>query len=432
MIPKVDELATRLDLPGPLAIEIARQAISAARSDGVDAEAEGRRLAAKVSGRAASGIINASGVLLHTNLGRAPWPDAAAAAATRSALGYSNLEFDPATGARSKRGYYAGRLAASATGAEAGLVVNNNAAALSLALAALGGGGNVAVSRGELVEIGGSFRLPEVMAAVGCRLLEVGTTNRTRRSDFAEMAPASTMLLKVHPSNYRVEGFTEEVDYRNMAAIASEHGIPFVADVGSGLLDARTPWLDGPPPAWLADEAAVRQTLDAGADVVLFSGDKLLGGPQAGIAVGGSDAIAAMARHPLARAFRCDGATLAAVEATFDLYASGRGKEIPFWAMATLDAATLDARCRDVIEASGIHAEITHGVSVPGAGSVPGKGIPGPMISVGGKADRWSMLLDGSPPVLGRRADDDLLIDLRAVAAADDPVVATALANACR
>jgi L-seryl-tRNA(Ser) seleniumtransferase len=432
MIPKVDELATRLGLPGPLAVEVARQAIERAKATGADAETEGRLLAAEVAKRAASPIVNASGVLLHTNLGRAPWPEDAIVAAAAAAGRYSNLEFDPATGSRSRRGAYAARLAAAVTGAESGLIVNNNAAALSLALAALSRGGNVAVSRGELVEIGGSFRLPEVMAAVGCRLLEVGTTNRTRPQDFEEVAAVSAMLLKVHPSNYRIEGFTQEVSYRDMAVIAKEHGIPFVADVGSGLLDARTPWLAGPPPGWLSEEAAVRQTLEAGADVVLFSGDKLLGGPQAGIAVGSADLIAAMRAHPLARAFRCDGSALAAIEATLDLYATGRGAEIPFWAMATLGDAALEARCRGVIADAGVDATVTAGTSVPGAGSVPGKGIPGPVIVVAGAASAWAELLGGDPPVLARRSEDDLIVDLRAVAPDEDDLVAEALGNACR
>jgi L-seryl-tRNA(Ser) seleniumtransferase len=431
-LPKVDELAARLELPPPLAVEIARQTIASARGNETDVEAAARQLAAAVAATSAARIINASGVLLHTNLGRAPWPQAATSAAAGASASYSNLEFDPATGARSKRGSYAGRLAAALTGAEAGLVVNNNAAALSLALAAIAGGGNVAVSRGELIEIGGSFRLPDVMTAVGCRLLEVGTTNRTRPSDFESVADSAAMLLKVHPANYRVEGFTESVGYRQMADIAKAHGKPFVADVGSGLLDARTPWLRTTPPPWLEGEAAVRQTLEAGADVVLFSGDKLLGGPQAGIAVGGAELISAMARHPLARAFRCDGATIAAVEATLELYAAGKGDEVPFWVMATLGGDALEERCRRVVDNSGIAAQIVEGRSVPGAGSVPGRGIPGPVISATGMADRWSALLVERPPILARRQDDDLVVDLRAVSPDDDKFVASALAEACR
>lgn len=430
--PKVDELAARLELPLPLAIEVARQAIATARDEDADADAIARRLAAAVAARSAAPVINASGVLLHTNLGRAPWPQQATEAAAAAALSYNNLEFDPTSGARSKRGGYAGRLAAALTGAEAGLVVNNNAAALSLALAAIAGGGNVAVSRGELIEIGGSFRLPDVMTAVGCRLLEVGTTNRTRASDFESVVDGAAMLLKVHPANYRVEGFTESVGYRQLAAIAKANGKPFVADVGSGLLDARTPWLRTAPPPWLEGEAAVSQTLEAGADVVLFSGDKLLGGPQAGIAVGGAGLISLMARHPLARAFRCDGPTIAGVEATLEMYATGRGHQVPFWVMATLDRDILEERCRRVVQASGIDAPIVEGRSVPGAGSVPGRGIPGPVISVPGMADRWQALLGETPPVLARRQDDDLLVDLRAVSPDDDELVASALAVACR
>ncbi|NIR35159.1 MAG: L-seryl-tRNA(Sec) selenium transferase, partial [Actinobacteria bacterium] len=197
-------------------------------------------------------------------------------------------------------GSYACRLVASLTGAEAALVVNNNAGALLLTLAALAGGRGTVVSRGELIEIGGSFRLPELMAASGARLVEVGTTNRTRLADYARAIDADTaLLLKVHPSNYRVEGFTEEVGYDDLSGLGAEHGVPFAADVGSGLLDSRTPWLGGPPPAWLSGEPAARQTIEGGADVVMFSGDKLLGGPQAGILAGTAEAIDRIRRHPI-------------------------------------------------------------------------------------------------------------------------------------
>lgn len=438
-LPSVDALAAGVDgdgLPSVLVVEASRAAIEAARSAidaGETADPAGIVAAdvERLHGLRSQQVVNATGVLLHTNLGRAPWPEPAAEAASHAALGYDAVEFDLAAGSRGGRGEYAAELLAAVAGAESGLVVNNNAAGLLLALAALSRGGGVLVSRGELIEIGGSFRLPDLMATSGARLVEVGTTNRTRLADYEAAASEAALILKIHPSNYRIEGFAEEAGYAELAHLAAELGIPFVADVGSGLLDSRAPWLPGDPPSWLANEPGVRQTLETGANVVLFSGDKLFGGPQAGLAVGNSGLIDVMSRHPLARALRVDGPSLAAVEATLELYASARGHEIPFWQMASMSYTDLEARARVVAGAVG--AEVVQGLSVPGAGSVPGQGIPSPLIRVMGNADGcWRALLASTPPILGRREGGALLLDLRTVNPADDGAIGDALAALCR
>jgi L-seryl-tRNA(Ser) seleniumtransferase len=376
-------------------------------------------------------VVNATGVLLHTNLGRAPIGSAAVGATASAAAAPTPLEFDLTTGSRGGRGSYVHRLVRVVTGAEAALVVNNNAGALLLALAALAGGREAVVSRGELIEIGGSFRLPDLMAASGARLVEVGTTNRTRPGDYRKACgPGTALLLKVHPSNYRVEGFTEEVGYGALAALAAEVGIPFVADIGSGLLDARVPWLAGPPPAWLAEEPAARQTLEAGAGLVMFSGDKLLGGPQAGILAGDEGLIARLRSHPIARAVRIDGARLAAVAATLEAYADGTAGRLPFWRMASLSDADLRPRC-DAL-AGAVAGEVVAGVSLPGAGSAPGVGIPGPIVAVRAPRRAWRALLAADPPIVARYEDDRLLVDLRSVEPDDDAHIAGVVAAACR
>lgn len=437
--PSVDALASSLDdgrLPRPLLVEVARHAVEEQRAhpDGPDAAdlaaAEAARLARRRPGR----VVNATGVLLHTNLGRAVVAPEASDAGRLAATGYSALEFDLAEGRRGGRGAYVAALLRAVTGAEAGLAVNNNAGALFLTIAALAGSRDAVVSRGELIEIGGSFRLPELMAATGARLVEVGTTNRTRLKDYRKaIGPDTGLVLKVHPSNYRIEGFTEEVPYRDLAALAAERGVPMVADVGSGLLDARAPWLEGPPPPWLSGEPAVRQTLEAGAHLVLCSGDKLLGGPQAGIVVGRADLVAAVAAHPIARAVRIGGGALAELGATLEMYAAGRGAEIPFWKMASLPADGLRARSEAAAARIGPAASVEAGRSLPGAGSVPGQGIPGPVLVVSGAPEgAWERLLAADPPIVTRREPRGLAADLRTVDPADDEHVATAIAGACR
>jgi L-seryl-tRNA(Ser) seleniumtransferase len=441
-LPSVDGLATVVTtallprtLPAALIVAVARDALDAARSDllsGADdvdplalAMHDAQRLASLRPGR----VVNATGVLLHTNLGRAPWAADAASLASQVAGGYANVEFELATGGRGSRSRYLAELLRSVTGAEAGLAVNNNAGALLLALAALAGPGcAVAVSRGELIEIGGSFRLPDLMASSGARLVEVGTTNRTRGTDYAKVIEQVDLLLKVHPSNYRIEGFSEEVGYRSLADLAAEHGVPMVADVGSGLLDTRTPWLDGPPPGWLTGEPGVRQTLEEGADVVLFSGDKLLGGPQAGIAVGRADLIETMARHPMARALRIDGVAQAGLSVTLEAYATGDAGNLPFWKMASLGDDALRKRLDAILAESGVDGDIVMSESIPGAGSVPGETIPSPALRLPGHGDgAWQSLIAGDPPVVGRRRNDALFVDVRTVDPADDPLVVAAL-----
>lgn len=434
--PSIDALASSIDngtLPRALLIEVARESVAAWRRDeSQDPTAAARQMVAGLAKMRPGRVINATGVLLHTNLGRAAQHADVAAAAAEAATSYSALELDLETGERGGRGAYAERLAAAVTGAEAALVVNNNAGALLLAVAALAGGAELVVSRGEQIEIGGSFRLPELIAASGARAVEVGTTNRTRPKDYARAITRSTgALLKVHPSNYRIEGFAEEANYADLGAMAREHGIPLVADIGSGLLDERVPWLDGPPPAWLEGEPGARQTLERGADVVLFSGDKLLGGPQAGIVVGSEGIVERLRSHPLARAVRIGGPELAALAATFELYASGRGAEVPFWRMASLPAETLAERSHAVLSGSGVDGDVVDSISVPGAGTAPGRGIPGPAVAIAGD-EVWRRLLDDTPPVIARREDRRVLLDLRAVAESDDQLVSEALIRACR
>ena len=442
-LPSVDALVRSLpatSLPRSLVIECARTAISEAReqiSQGKegDPHAVARRLVEHLHARRPRSVINATGVLLHTNLGRAPLAREAAEAALAAATSYGNVEFDLVTGNRGGRAGYTRELARTLTGADAALVVNNNAAALYLALATLAAGRQVPVSRGELIEIGGSYRLPELMKASGATMVEVGTTNRTHLSDFtAAITDHTALLLKVHTSNYRVVGFTEEVDLAAMVELAHRHEIPLVYDVGSGLLDENVPWLSGPPPPWLADEPGVRQALELGADLVLFSGDKLLGGPQAGILVGRADLIARLAKHPVARAVRCDGPTLAALSATLQMYADGRGTEIPFWAMATISPNELQARLEKLLVGSGAVGEVRAGESVPGAGSVPGATVPSPVLVVQQpSADLlWDRLLMSDLPVIARRETGELVLDLRTVPAHLDEVLTAALQAACR
>ncbi len=435
-LPGVDRLAAdvaarlRSPLPEPLITVAVRQAIDEARQAIVGGgEADPAALALEslrpLAATRPRRVLNATGVLLHTNLGRAPLAARAAAAAADLAIGYLNLEIDLSTGARGGRGQYAAELLKTLTGAEAALVVNNNAGALLLSLAALSGGRRVLVSRGELIEIGGSFRLPDLMASSGAILVEVGTTNRTRLADYAQSMEGAAAVLKVHPSNYRVEGFTEEVGYGELAGLAAKARIPFIADVGSGLLDTRTPWLDGPPPSWLAGEPGVRQTLEAGASVVLFSGDKLLGGPQAGVIVGRADAVDMIRRHPMARALRVDGITQAALVTTLEAYAAGDGRAIPFWAMATMDVAVLTSRSAALAAAIGAAAAVIDSHSVPGAGSVPGEMIPSPAVRVTCDADAvWHGLISATPPVMARRKQGALEIDLRTVPPGNDGYLA--------
>ncbi|HVF33363.1 MAG TPA: L-seryl-tRNA(Sec) selenium transferase [Acidimicrobiales bacterium] len=413
--PSVDRLARELadtGLPHPLLVDVARAAIDA--GDWASARAQAEEVATALLRR----VVNATGVLLHTNLGRAPLGLGAVPPG-----GYTNLELDLATGGRGSRSAHAAALLARACGAEDALIVNNGAAAVLLVLAALAGGGaGVVVSRGELVEIGGGFRIPEVLAQSGAVLVEVGTTNRTRPADY-EFAVREVedvaLVLKVHPSNYRVVGFTSTVGVGELAGL----GVPLVVDVGSGLLDAATPWLGrGGPPPWLADEPAVRQTLAAGAGLVTFSGDKLLGGPQAGVIAGAAALVDRCRRHPLARALRPGGLVLAALQEVALAYLRRDGAAIPFWRMATVPVAELARRAA----ALGVGRLVECG-SVPGGGSAPGVTIPSAGVAVDG--DVTAALRAFDPPVMGRVQEGRTVLDLRTVDPADDAVVAAALTS---
>lgn len=445
-LPAVDALVGRLaasgedyGLPGALVVEAARAAIDSARADRMagreaDPEERARREIRRLRFLRHRPVINATGVLLHTNLGRAPLHRAAAEEARAAAVGYGNLEFDLNRGGRGSRGAYLEGLLARLTGAEAVLAVNNNAAALFLVLHTLAAGREVPVSRGELIEIGGSYRLPDLMAASGARLVEVGTTNRTRLSDYQRaLGDDSALLLKVHPSNFRIAGFEEHTGISELAHLGAERGLPAAYDLGSGLLDETVPWAAGPPPAWLAEEPGVRQTLQRGADLAMFSGDKLFGGCQAGIIAGREDLVSRLRRNPLARALRLDGPTIAGLTVTAELYASGRAGEIPFWAMAMTPVEVLGERLRAVAGAAGTAPVLRESEAAAGAGSVPGMTVPSPVLALAGEGERlWGALLRTDPAVAARRSGGDLLLDLRAVHPDDDPRVAAALRTVCR
>ncbi len=445
--PSVDALARSLaqtGLPHPILVEIARAAIRDVQSEQSDStDSTDRRgptgLGDRIAARAAetargfertllTPVINGTGVLLHTNLGRAP---VAPRQLPSPAVRAHTVEFNLATGERGSRQRSVGQLFATLCGAEDAMVVNNNAAAVLLVLAALASRRDVAVSRGEAVEIGGSFRVPEVMEQSGARLVDVGTTNRTRLTDYtrAISRPGNDIaaVLKIHPSNYRVEGFVEETSVAELSAITSEYGVPVVADIGSGLLDATTPWLSGPTPAWLANEPAAVQTLADGASLVTFSADKLLGGPQAGIIAGRADLVAACARHPLARALRCGGLVLDSLQQIALSYLHRTAADdVPFWRMATVPVDDLRTRAAAIVERCGDGA-VVDTAALPGAGSVPGVQIPSAGVAVNG--DRMALLRAHNPPVIARTRDDITIIDLRAVDPLDDMIIAAAITN---
>jgi L-seryl-tRNA(Ser) seleniumtransferase len=361
-------------------------------------------------------VVNATGVLLHTNLGRAP-------IAVGRAAGYTNLEFDLAAGRRGSRSGHAAHLVALAGGAEAALVLNNGAAAVLLALTALAAGREVVVSRGELVEIGGGFRIPEVLAASGARLVEVGTTNRTRLADYAQAVSDQTAaLLKVHTSNYRITGFTEAASVAELAGLAP----PVVVDLGSGLLDATCPWLPAGPPSWLRGEPAVRQTLGAGADLVTFSGDKLLGGPQAGLIAGRADLVERCRSHPLARALRPGGLVLETLQEVMLAYLRrDAGTTLPLWQMATASLDGLRRRADALVDA-GAPGAVVDCPATMGGGTLPEVDIPSVAVAIDG--DVSAVLRASSPPVIARVADGRTICDLRTVLPDQDPLLSKALA----
>ncbi|HTG47140.1 MAG TPA: L-seryl-tRNA(Sec) selenium transferase [Actinomycetota bacterium] len=360
-------------------------------------------------------VLNATGVVLHTNLGRAPLPAAAVDAVMRAAAGYTDLEVDRGTGDRGRRAARAELLLAALTEAEDALVVNNCAAALLLMLSALAKGRPVLVSRGELIEIGGAFRIPDIMRASGAKLVEVGTTNRTRLADYrAALEDRTAAILKVHPSNYRVVGFTAETSASDLAALASRHGIPFLYDVGSGLVETER--------GVAADEPSLKAALRAGADLVTASGDKLLGGPQVGCVVGRADLIAKLRKQPIARAVRVDKLQVAALEATLRLHAIGALDDVPVHAMLHTPPQTLSERAHVLAaelggDSEGASAHVVRCDSVVGGGSLPGRSLPswGVRLRVRDPDAFAARLRAGSPSVFARVGGDHVLLDVRTV-----------------
>jgi L-seryl-tRNA(Ser) seleniumtransferase len=418
-LPSVDELARGLD--DPLAIDAARAVLDRAREElraGADPGDLAGRLAAELRALRAPSlrrVLNATGVIVHTNLGRAPLAEEAIAQVVETARGYSNLELDLTEGTRGSRQDHVAALLRRLTGADAALVVNNNAAAVLLALAALGEGREVVVSRGELIEIGDGFRIPDVLMRSGARLVEVGTTNRTRAKDYEKaIGPDTALLLRVHQSNFRVVGFTELPRLEELAAVARRHGLPLVDDQGSGAL------------VGLPDEPTAKESLAAGADLVCFSGDKLLGGPQAGIVVGRADLVERLRRHPLQRAVRTDKLSLAALEGTLRLYLDAP-ERIPVLRMLAQDTATVRARAERL--ASLVGGSIEETVGRVGGGALPLAELPSFACAV--EESLSAPLRHGEPPVVGVLRDGKLLLDCLTLADAEVDEVAAAV-SACR
>jgi L-seryl-tRNA(Ser) seleniumtransferase len=449
-LPSVDEVLSR---PAVRALEgrvgraavkaAARQAIAAARERILTGGGNGpadlvpdQEVLSRAQREAAPRlrrVINATGVVLHTNLGRAPLHREAVERVAEIALGYSNLELDLETGRRGHRSAAVEPLLCELFGAEAAHAVNNCAGATLLALAALGGarsrgpdgeGASVVVSRGELVEIGGGFRVPEILAQSGCQLVEVGTTNRTRISDYAaalEGLPRA-LLLRVHRSNFALVGFTQEATVAELAGLARERGVPFLHDLGSGALQL---------PEGLAESTAARSLAD-GADLVMVSGDKLLGGPQAGLLLGRRDLVEACRRHPLARALRADRMLLAALEATLRLYRSGRGGELPANAALGAPAQELSQRATRLaleLQQRGIACTVVESEGRVGGGSMPLARLPGFAVALQRGAELVPELRRVDPPVLALLRDDRVLLDVRCVAGVEE--LAAAVADAC-
>jgi L-seryl-tRNA(Ser) seleniumtransferase len=418
-LPSVDVLVREAacDAPHALCVREARATLAERRARGEPATAsalapELRRRVRAALEPSLRPVLNATGVVLHTNLGRAPLAEAALARVQAVASGYSNLELDVATGGRGSRQDHVAALVCELTGAEAAICVNNGAAALVLALAALAGGREIVVSRGQLVEIGDGFRIPEIVQSAGARLREVGTTNRTGAADYRRAIGTETgALLCVHPSNFRVVGFTGGVEARELAEIAHAASLPLVYDVGSGAL------LELPE---LAGEPLARDALRDGCDLVCFSGDKLLGGPQAGILAGTAEAIATCRRHPLARALRIDKLSLAALEATLRIYrdpASARA-ELPVL-RAVLEPAD-DVRARAERLAMRIGGKVIETVARVGGGALPLAELPSFGVRLEGDADLLAARLrEGDPAVLARVSDGALVLDCRTLSDAD-------------
>jgi L-seryl-tRNA(Ser) seleniumtransferase len=414
-LPSVDELAR--DVQDPLAVDAARAVLERAREE-IRAGAEPgdlvERLRAELDGLRRPRlrrVLNATGVIVHTNLGRAPLAEAALDRVVESARGYSNLELELGSGTRGSRQDHVAPILRRLTGAEAALVVNNNAGAVLLALAALAEGREVVVSRGELIEIGDGFRIPDVLARSGARLVEVGTTNRTRAGDYERaIGPETALLLRVHQSNFRVVGFTEQPRLEELAAVARRHGLPLVDDLGSGSLGG------------IGDEPSAREALAAGADLVCFSGDKLLGGPQAGIVVGRADLVERLRRHPLQRALRADKLTLAALEGTLQLHLDARD-EIPVLRMLEEPDDGVRARAERLAQLVGGAVEET--VARVGGGALPLAELRSYACAV--EEELAAPLRTGDPAVVGIVRDGRLLLDCRTLADDELPEAAAAI-----
>jgi L-seryl-tRNA(Ser) seleniumtransferase len=418
-LPSVERLAAALEAPHALAVAAARAAVECRREelragaqDDVDMEERARAELARAERASLRRVLNATGVIVHTNLGRAPLPAAARAAVAEAAEGYANLELDLDSGTRGTRQTHVEELLCELTGAEAALAVNNGAAAVLLAAAALAGDGReIVVSRGQLVEIGGSFRIPDVVGQSGARLVEVGTTNRTRLGDYERaLGEATGAILRAHPSNFRTLGFVEEVEIEALC----ELGPPVIDDVGSGALAAGV--------AALREEPPVRRSVLAGAALVCFSGDKLLGGPQAGLLVGRSDAVARARAHPLARATRIGKLPLAALEATLRLYRDPERarREVPVLAMLAAPEEALAARAERLAAAArsaGARVEIVRAAAKAGGGALPLLELEGPVVAVEPGSDGVDALAArlraGAPPVVGRISEGRMLLDPR-------------------
>ena len=368
-------------------------------------------------------VLNATGVIIHTNLGRAPLAQAARERASAVAGGYSNLEYDLQEGGRGHRHTHAERLLCDLTGAEAAAVANNNAAATMLVLAALAAGREVIVSRGELVEIGGGFRVPDILRQSGAILREVGTTNRTRVNDYAAaISDRTALILRVHPSNFRIEGFTERPALSELAALGQRFNVPVFEDLGSGWLGLPD---DLPWPAALRAEPSVRDSVAAGVDLVAFSGDKLLGGPQAGVVVGRAPTLEQVRRHPLMRAVRADKQTYAALEATLALWrVAATRADLPVASMLLMPLSAIEQRALSLAttitsSAPGTRCEVVDGMSTIGGGSAPQSTIPTRLLALRSTlrsaADIEAALRAGSPPVVARVQHDAVLFDLRTV-----------------
>jgi len=391
---------------------------------------EVRRRLARIVRPTLRPAINATGVIIHTNLGRAPLSEAARRAMVEAGTGYSNLEYDLQAGRRGSRYYHAEDLLCRLTGAEAALVVNNNAGAVLLALTALARGREVIISRGQLIEIGGGFRIPEVMAQSGARLVEVGTTNRTYVRDFeAAIGPATALLLHAHRSNFQITGFTTDVTLEELVALGRKYDLPVVNDLGSGtLLDTSA--------FGLAAEPTVQQSVAAGASLTTFSGDKLLGGPQGGIIVGQKALVERLRRHPLTRALRVDKTTLAGLQATLLHYLRGEAPEkIPVWQMIAMSLTDIRARAEAwtaQLRAAGIPATVRQAHSTVGGGSLPGQTLPTTVVALEPDSPNAlaARLRSQEPPVIARIEEDRLLLDPRTVLPEEDQALLAAVRGA--